>query len=653
MQDKGIFGKVWKNLTAFRVKTDDDEIKKFYMAMRQQIRQPKLYVKLHKVLNNIECLIATDLSAAFDMSTVENRPKRKAALFLQNIADTGILGLDANFLKDSFFLQQSIQSNLGTHCTFGLRHQGKILGESAFVVHLDNNHRVVMLYCIYQQFTKLLEDGLESVESAVDSYTDALNKAQDTLTSAYITDTILSPEWSSGYYQPYQEIKVATEEGSFIWLIDEAGQIRHQYAIDADLSRPCIGHVWDDVWYGDLQQARHRQPKAKRVVLRDLNSTLGNLAGRYVKLEDQITKRWKPKAITLESDPKTDSSIFDRMQAYYHIDRIQRYFRDLGLTVLDEFSSLNPLRVVLTKATKRRTSYTPNEKSIYLKQIASVTEKSDHTSHKDWQMDWTDARDSMTVYHEYVHAVTDALASLRHQDSTNTENPRYRDMLQAAAMDEGLADYFACSLAVAEGAKKPQIGILRQVATDDRATKLEWKLKRNLVPKPQLQLVHRQTIAELAGREDALLYEWGEQWGRFLWNLRTHKEIGAEVADILIAHSILYLTRWSSFNIGILAILLVDQQLFGGSHGPSILATSALNVKQISKKPQGPLHDDPAGTTDWFVIDLGTSGAGNRREEESAQDTADTETDIDFYLVDEWVFEDDEPIKIRHKIDIK
>jgi len=188
----------WKIIESFRVKVGDDEIKKFYMAMRRYSDQPRLYVKLHKELNNIECLIATDLSAAFDTRISSNQPQHKALLFLHNMADMNILGLDAVFLKDSLVLKRVVHSNLGNHCTFGLRHQGRTLGENCFVVHLDTEDRIVMLYAVYQQLTGIGKDGLESTSNHDEQeFNEAIQQdvaeQKLTLTSSTMTDSVLSP----------------------------------------------------------------------------------------------------------------------------------------------------------------------------------------------------------------------------------------------------------------------------------------------------------------------------------------------------------------------------------------------------------------------------------------------------------------------------
>jgi len=653
-------------LAPFRIHTGDDEIKQFYMQMRQYSRRPKLYVKQHKELNNIECLISTDLSAAFDMHMASSQPERKAYLFLQNIAGLNVLGLDATFLKESLFVKKTKTSDLGTHCVFGLRHEGKVLGESCFVVHLDTEQRVVMLYCIYQQFTDMLKGGLESIDSPSEIrpeaemdletqppiYIDELAEKSEILKSANETGAVLMPNWSSGAYQSLEKIEIVTEEGNFIWLIDEQGNIRHRYAIDAAFAYSYVGSVRDD-FVKQIKKPTHKpnvwHQETKKVILRGLYSTVGHLEGEYVKVEDQITKRWGKKDVFLKADPRADSSAFDRLQAYYHIDRIQRYFRALGLTVLDDFSETKQVRVVLTKSAKRRTSYAPSEKTLYFKQVPFPSQAETNSL----PMDWTDARDAKIIYHEYVHAVTDALATLRHQDLRDVENPRYRDMLQAAAMDEGMADYFACSLATGDGTKQTTTGTLYQWVNRSRGIELGWEAKHELEPQPQLQLVHQPSQHQLADQAEEIIYQWGEQWSRFLWGLREEEQIGREVADTLIAHSILYLTRWSSFHMGILAILLVDKLLFNGVHHEHILKTSTLNIRKISEKPAGSLSSEFTEQDPWIEVDFTISGTGNAKPEEVQAEDEDLQFGVDPYLIDEWVFEGGKLVKTRHRIRIE
>ena len=53
--------------------------------------------------------------------------------------------------------------------------------------------------------------------------------------------------------------------------------------------------------------------------------------------------------------------------------------------------------------------------------------------------------------------------------------------------------------------------------------------------------------------------------------LRIRTLLGSEIADMLIANSIFFLTRWSTFGMGVRALVLTDRLLFGGVHERDIL----------------------------------------------------------------------------------
>jgi hypothetical protein len=52
-----------------------------------------------------------------------------------------------------------------------------------------------------------------------------------------------------------------------------------------------------------------------------------------------------------------------------------------------------------------------------------------------------------------------------------------------------------------------------------------------------------------------------------------------EIADIIIAHSLFFLTRWATFEQGVDAILLADRLLFSGAHKETIGKLKEVNCK--------------------------------------------------------------------------
>lgn len=162
---------------------------------------------------------------------------------------------------------------------------------------------------------------------------------------------------------------------------------------------------------------------------------------------------------------------------------------------------------------------------------------------------------------------------------------RALQILQAAAIDAGLADNFACSLAVRAGA--PDAGFYPPPLVVDNATGPAWNVagaanepikarirvlagtrEAGYAPLPYDDLCEA-TADKLPGDQpaaqtiDRLIYAWAELWGRYLWSLRCAPS--PDVADVLAAHSIFFLTRWSSFGSGVLALAMADQMLFDGT----------------------------------------------------------------------------------------
>jgi hypothetical protein len=245
--------------------------------------------------------------------------------------------------------------------------------------------------------------------------------------------------------------------------------------------------------------------------------------------------------------------------------------------VLDDYPHLNPIRVVLGQVSE--TMYSVPQCRIFISLLSGHV---------------TNAREARILYHEFVHAVTDALARLQRDDPAVPGEPRMLQITQAKAMDEGLADFFACSLAVRNGAPDASFYPPPLIVTEDGTRKLAW----NVVPQAGSNETHHVRVlggaraegypaepfdalrgatipkpsgddSELAHQLEKLIYEWAELWGRFLWSLRV--ELGADVAETLIAHSIFFLTRWSSFDVGVLAIAVADRMLFGGAHRDKIM----------------------------------------------------------------------------------
>jgi hypothetical protein len=516
--------------------------------------------KIHRTVGNLEYLIADDLSAGIALPYFAAPEERALLLLKTRMARHFWRGDSSTEFQSNFFLKHVMQSQMGTHCVFGLRYKGYEIDEHNFVVHMDKEKRIVMVASTYLPDLpgKLKGKGAEWVDmdkQEVLDKIDAKNKAQAEnmwlVTWADPNNYVFSPgkqvKQSHGkkgligttVYKIYKKDGTVTSQtyqrmAGMSFRRTGIGKALRNFLSEGDKFKlkDALGWQDDKSPIGEMSE----------VILPDLTSG-ADLQGQYASIKDDIDP------YSLESEANftalTADSLLDRVMAYYHLDRVQRYFRErLMLFDLDQYSHLNPLKIVLSDELNEGLGlYETTEKKIVFFRLGK-------------EVNYTAVRDPRYVYHEFVHSVTDSLARLRRGDTESDKSPRIFETLQAAAMDEGTADYFACSLAEANGAKKP--GFYGK-------DKEFWLIMRNLEPdNNELGPLESLELPKTADERGETIYALGERWGQYLWQLR--KAIGLEVADMLIAHSLFFLTRWATFNQGVEALLLADRLLFFGRH---------------------------------------------------------------------------------------
>lgn len=552
-------------------------------------------------LSNLEYLICPDgidLGLAESTGSYEGRARQ----FLAALQSRGLLTrgqdnrrLDLGLLE----LRHVLRSLMGTHCIFEQRWGDDEMLSTCFVVHFNIYDSVVAVVSVYQP---LLEDPAMTALPAPDQV-ERIGAQLRTLEQAHGAGVGIEPKyapnWEGGYYERVYQLKQAQASQNMVLLLNGDGKDRHAYMVACRLtvSRTSPGQVYKTAWGAEEETEDEARARAD-VFLRGLRGEQG-LSGRYVSVEapDLASERMLAPRDLRERLRVASwrSSVFDATMAYYHADRIQRYFRELGLDALDEYTQLNPLRISLGHAAEP-TQYLPDRGvNFRLLDPQGVYR-------------CTDARSAQVVYHECVHAVTDALARLRRQAGADPCGPRLRQSIQAAAMDEGLADYFACSLAERDGARAALIGPLE---LDRSAGKGRLRLKHDGVrqlsqPTGEPFADYDLTLAlapeggEAQGRtpddklvsadgksvNEELYYSWGEQWARYLWYLRRSVFNDPLEADRVIAHSMLFLTRWAGLDQGVQALALADTLLADGRHASAILSAAKL-PEQWRTLPRG------------------------------------------------------------------
>jgi zinc metalloprotease ZmpB len=117
---------------------------------------------------------------------------------------------------------------------------------------------------------------------------------------------------------------------------------------------------------------------------------------------------------------------------------------------------------------------------------------------------------------------------------------------ESGAMNEGQADYFACSYT-----NDPILG--------------EWVMAKLNKPYMRILTNDLQYPQDITGEVHAD----GRIWGAILWDIRT--ALGAEVADLLIHKSFYYLKSGSpKFIDGYNALVVADKNVFDGANAEAL-----------------------------------------------------------------------------------
>ena len=205
---------------------------------------------------------------------------------------------------------------------------------------------------------------------------------------------------------------------------------------------------------------------------------------------------------------------FDEVMMYFQINRVHDFFKTLGFDKLDKAMTCT----VHVGDRYDNAYFNPRDGSLNFGDGNKLNDLS---------------KDASVAYHEYTHAVTNALCP---------------GMMwgEGGGLHEGYSDYFAGTMlndskVGAYAAQRLPGGVIRDM--------------NNTLHYP-----------EDAGTE---AHQQGKVWGGACWDLR--KAVGAGVADKIIHQSRFYLSGYGvKFADGYQGILKADKNLFNGSHAAKI-----------------------------------------------------------------------------------
>lgn len=239
----------------------------------------------------------------------------------------------------------------------------------------------------------------------------------------------------------------------------------------------------------------------------------GTLRGKFADIHNDETSN----AISSAGEfiHPTHNLHFNEAMMYYLVNRVHAFYSAMGFARLDL-----PLKAVV------------RYKVLYDNAFFSVLENAMYFGDGYKFNDL--AREESVCFHEYAHAARNQIVKLKYEG-------------ESGAIDEGQADYFAASLS-----EDPVVG--------------EFVV--NKMGKPWLRnLTDSNRYPEnITGN----VHEDGKIWGCTLWDLR--QALGRKICDQLVLNSLYYLSPDSTFQHGLNAILVADENTFAGSNKDTIVS---------------------------------------------------------------------------------
>ncbi len=381
-------------------------------------------------------------------------------------------------------------------------------------------------------------------DGGVSSYQGSyLATAHDRSLAASVATATLDPEAAeAAALEAVGAEQVAESRGAqLVWTADRDGALKKAYRVDVVALEPRGDwRVVVDAGSGQILSKENLLLFASEATgkgrvymsnpLRDptiQNVTLERLVGNGF-LESPFVKVTNGKAQRIQANDgnfevEASSTHFAEVMGYFHMDRIHRNLKEIE----PSFAGMD-FRIPLEVHSKGsffmkndNAYYSPMQKAMFI-----LDPKKLNDLHLE----------AAVSYHEYHHAVTDAIVP-------------GLSSVEGKAMHEGYSDYFACSLD-----NDPEIG--------------EWALQPLNRPNMRDLRSGRKYPQDLHPQREP--HSDGEIWAAACWTLR--ERIGRTKADFLVHKSRSYISGSATFKSAYEGMLAADRDHFGGANQEAVTA---------------------------------------------------------------------------------
>ncbi|HNY12115.1 MAG TPA: M36 family metallopeptidase [Candidatus Wallbacteria bacterium] len=414
-----------------------------------------------------------------------------------------------------------------THVLFAHYLNEKIVLESEISVHINNAGQVVMVNnsVIPLSVNRSIAPSSLSAVQALDIAKKHVNCVSER--AKPVVSEVISAKTKVAVNAYKVEIPSKNPLGDFVCIINaDNGTVIDSMDI-MNHAKPSASV--EKTKNGSVYVTNPLKCKITKEELLNLNAGSKGLAGKWAEI---INEDSEPAAADASGNYifEADNTHFDEVNAYYHTNKIHDFFKNFGFTGLD-------------RAMEVTVHYGDNYDNAFFSPMSGSISLGDGKQLNDL------SKEESVIYHEYTHAVTNAMVQMPYK-------------AESGAMNEGFSDYFACTVT-----DDPEVG--------------EWAMAK--LNRPYIRtLVNKTHYPEDIQNEvhaDSNIY------GGALWDLR--KELGQSTSDKLIHFSRNYLKGKSNpkFTDGINALISADKEYFRGINASKIKAVFEARGIKLQSSP--------------------------------------------------------------------